>query len=144
MEVPAKNIYDCVKNKFSLEKFSNYPEALWNPLDSIEMLKGIASLIDVDKKDLIGQYFEQLTSNISLQKKHSANIIKQLSIELDRPAKEIYEKAQNKFKSEKSGYGYNPIQSLEIIKEIATVTGIDKKDLIEQYFSQLTSTLYIE
>ncbi|MBU4099510.1 hypothetical protein KJ980_07735, partial [Patescibacteria group bacterium] len=144
LEVPAKDIYDRIKDNFSVERVSNYPEALWNPVDSIEMLKGIASLIDVDKKELIEQYFDQLTSNISLQKKHSANIIKQLSLELDRPAKEIYEKVQNKFKSEKQGYGYNPLQSLEIIKEIATITGIDKTELIEQYFSQLTSTLYIE
>lgn len=145
LEISAKEIYDRVKDKLNSENLSNYPEELWNPLDSIKMLKELAGVIGVDKKDLIGQYFGRITFTISLQKKYSASTIKQLSIELDQPAKQIYEKIEgNILKSNEYINREGQLKAIGIVKEIATVINIDKKILIEKYFTQLSQGLSID
>lgn len=108
-----------------------------SPNNLLGQVKKIAEITGQDKKTLIKDYYNELTSNISLNNKNSARIIKELSTELDQPAKDIFTSLKDKFNSKSN----NPLHSIKILKEIASLIDIDKKDLIEQHLSQLTPAI---
>ncbi|MFA5051843.1 MAG: hypothetical protein WC544_02145 [Patescibacteria group bacterium] len=107
-------------------------------VESFEKLKNVAQLSGRDSKEIFGIYFNEIASHLSLHQEDTPDIIARLAQEMDLEPLEVYQKVRPYLHKANID---NPETALTVLKKIGTVTGIDKKNIINEYVDKFYDTI---
>lgn len=126
------------RDGMSEEELENFYLLRQEKPDLLATLRKYAAAIGMQEKDLVEEYFEELTSLFSLQYAESPKLIRGIAEALGENPQDVFEKTKESFHVRV----HESHKALQNICAIADAVGLKKKALVEEYLSDLLTGIY--